>query len=347
MPVLGVGGVVELRRELPPPIVIGAETARHHVDGLEISENGYWGGDKIWIWGPKGLPFDLNRDGRPDTTGGFGMFFGSRYGLYGSRAARLTSGASKWFGSEPPFQTQVLPGIQKGAELFISRDSLDRISFYLTLEAALDASPANKLKIFPVDFDKLLLAPVGSTGYRERLQPAYSDVAAFRFEQNESEALLTKITDKAVPEPIGDEDDRPWRFVGQMDEWSLELSSSEVDTTALGQGFNEGTRALVSGGGRLSFFVDRLMNDQSADTAFLARLLILLEQGCKAEASFKLAPSSSSLDSEESYGKMHAADLSYRAELLLVRTAVDTRFDDAIRGGADFVTIGRIKLVID
>jgi hypothetical protein len=346
MPVLGVGGVLELRRELPNAVAVSPAAVRTHVNAIDLSEDGFWTGDAVWVWGPRGLPFDLNNDGRPDLRGGFGMFFGSALGLYGARAARLQSGASKWFGPEPPFQTPADQPNLTGAQLFVFRDSLDRLSFYRTLADALDGEPEERLPVYPADFGLLLIAPAGGPGYQERLAPAYPDLAAYRFPEGDSEQRLEQITTAALPEPAGDDDTRPWRFLAEMDEWELELNAAEVDTTALGQRFGESTRALVTGGGRINFFINRFETEYETDATFVARLLTLLDKGCKAEATFKLTRPSPKHEYRAGYSRLPQTGSAYKAELMFTRNSVSTRADDVIRGSANFVTVGRIKLAL-
>lgn len=346
MPVLGAGGVLELRRELPSPVVVSPAAVRPHVNALDISEDGFWTGDTVFVWGPRGLPFDLNGDGRPDLRGGFGMFFGSTLGLYGPRAARLQSGSSKWFGPEPPFQSPEIPDEVDRIELFIFRDNLDRISFYRTLEGALDGEPEDRLEFFPVDFGLMLIAPAGSTGYQERLAPTYPDLTAFRFPESESDLRLEQISQAAIPEPIGDDDDRPWYFIAEMDEWSLELSSTEIDTTALGQRFGESVRAMVTGGGQLNFYMNRFETETEVDGTYVSRLLTLLDKGCKAEAAFSLGPAAPQYEYQPDYRRLPQKNGAYKAELVFTRNSINTRAGDFIRGSATFVTVGRIKLAL-
>lgn len=346
MPVLGVGGVMELRRELPAAVAVSPAAVRQHVRSIDLTEDGFWTGDAVWCWGPRGVPFDLDEDGRPDLRGGFGMFFGSALGLYGARAARLQSGASKWFGPEPPFQTPAGQAVTEGVELFIFRDSLDRISFYRTLEQALNGDPADRLEIFPVDFGLLLITPIGAAGYQERLAPALPDLRSYRFPEGDSEQRLEQITTAALPEPTGEDDDRPWRFFAEMDEWSLELSSSEIDTTALGQRFGESVRAMVTGGGQLNFYMNRFETEHEVDGTYITRLLTLLDRGCKVEATFSLAPAAPDHEYQPGYRRLPQSSAAYKAELMFTRNSVNTRAQDLIRGSATFVTVGRIKLAL-
>lgn len=347
MPVLGAGGVLELRRELPPPVVVSPESVRPHANVIDVSQEGYWTGDQVFVWGPRGLPFDLNGDGRPDLIGGFGMFFGSKLGLYGPRAARLVSGNSKWFGPEHPFRTPDDPTRLDRAELYVFRDSLDRLAFYRTLQEALDGEATGRLEIFPVNFRLLLISPVGATGYQSRLAPTFPELDRYRFPPGISERRLEQVSTAALPAPEGDADDRPWVFVAEMDEWNLELTADDIDTTALGEAFGESTRALVTGGGSMNFFINRFQYDNQVDAIFLTRLLTLLAQGCKAEARFALTTKASPYEVRPNERRLPKANTAYKAELILVANAVDTRASDLIRGSARFVTVGRIKLSLD
>lgn len=346
MPVLGVGGVLELRRELPEPVLVSPDALASHANALSVSTEGFWTGDKVWVWGPLGLPFDLNGDELPDVTGGWGMFFGSRYLLYGQRAARITEGTSKWFGDEYPFRAPEIEGLVDRTELYIYRDSLDRLSFYRTLNGALGGETSERLQLFNVDFRLLLIAPAGSTGYQQRLEPVYPELQLYRLEDGVSEIPISTASSAAIPEPEGDAADRPWVFVTEMDDWSLELSAEDIDITSMGERFSESTRALVTGGGQLNFFVNRHQREGEIDATYLARLLILLEQGSTAEAIFNVTKARVEATNRTNDRRLPTADVSYKAKLLLTSSVTDTAADDVIRGSARFVTVGRTRLHI-
>lgn len=346
MPVLGVGGVLEFRRELPEPVLVSPDAAALHVNGINVNDEGFWTGDKVWVYGPRGLPFDLNEDGLPDVQGGWGMFFGSKYGLYGARKTRLTSGAAKWFGSEAPFRSAPVPGLVDRTELYVYRDELDRLSFYTSFADALRGDTEARLTLFPVDFRFLLIAPVGSTGYQQRLEPTYPEIETYRLPPERTEIRLSAVSTAALPEPTGYEADRPWTFVAEMDEWSLELDATSIETTGLGDRFGENTKALVTGGGQVDFFVNRHQTSTESDSTFLAQLLITLEEASKAEAIFNVTTKAADAPSMNGNRRLPIANVAYRAQLLLVSCVTNTAADDLIRGSARFVTVGRIRLDI-
>jgi hypothetical protein len=346
MPVVGHGGALELRRELPEPVLFSPEAVAAHVSAVDVGSEGFWTGDKVWVWGARGLPLDLNGDGEPDITSGWGVFYGSRYRLHPTRRARLTSGAAKWFGTEPPFQNAASPGTVDRLELYVYRDSLDRLSFYRTFNEALGGESADRLTFYPVDFRCMLLAPAGSTGYQQRLEPTYPELEGYRLPADRSAIPLSQASNAALPEPTGEDDDRPWVFAAEMESWTLELDASEVETTGIGERYGESTRAMVTGGGTLNFFVNRNQNADEADAIYLAQLLIVLEQGSSAEAIFRVTRKHPYASTAPGSRRLPTNNVSYKAKLLLTNTATDTTADDVIRGSARFITVGRIRLDI-
>lgn len=348
MPVLGAGGVLELRRELPPPTLVSTEGVVSHANALDFSPEGYWTGDTVWVWGPVGLPFDLNGDELPDVTSGWGMFFGSKYLLYGQRKTRLTNGTKKWFGPEDPFRRAPIEGVTDRIELYVYRDELDRLSFYRTFADALGGDPDDRIPFYAVDFRFLLIAPAGSPGYQERLEPAYPELGSYRLPEGDIAIPLTRVTTAALPEPTGPDDIRPWMFVAEMEDWSLELDAADLDTTGIGERFGEATRARVTGGGQLNFFINRHQSTTETDAMFLARLLITLEQGSTAEAVFHVThKASTSVPYQPGYRRLPSANVAYKSSLLLTNCVTNTAADDVIRGSARFVTVGRIRLDIN
>ena len=346
MAVLGVGGILELRRELPETVLLSAAAVNASANAMDVGTDAIWTGDKVWVWGPVGLPFDLNGDGEPDVRSGWGMFYGSQYLLYGERRRRLTSGSAKWFGPEAPFKAPEIAGLTDRIALYVFRDQLDRISFYRTMNAALGGEPEDRLAFFAVDFRLLLVAPEGSTGYQQRLEPAYPALANYRLPEDTTEVTLSSVTNAAIPEPQGPDSNRPWVFVGEMEDWTLELDAREVDINGIGERFGESTRAMVTGGGSLNFFFNRYQNGAEIDATYLARLLITLEQGSAAEAIFNVTSKKSDIGLPAGYRRDPTANVSYRSKLLLVSSATNTAADDLIRGSARFVTVGRVRLDI-
>jgi len=87
MALLGRGGILEISREWPDPIVQDSSTLNSSAskNSFNLSSNGYWLGDHIYIAADRGVPFDLNNDGYADCPDGHGFYFGSKWDLGPSR----------------------------------------------------------------------------------------------------------------------------------------------------------------------------------------------------------------------------------------------------------------------
>ena len=57
MAVLGIEGIVRLRREAPDPIVISSSTLRGDIDVFVLNTQDYWSGDEVYLYTEQGLPF--------------------------------------------------------------------------------------------------------------------------------------------------------------------------------------------------------------------------------------------------------------------------------------------------
>ena len=72
MAVLGVNGIVRLRREAPDPLVLPQVAMRPDIDVFLVRNQDYWNGDEVRLFSPDGLP--LSTDALPN---GVGCYFGS------------------------------------------------------------------------------------------------------------------------------------------------------------------------------------------------------------------------------------------------------------------------------
>lgn len=134
-----------------------------------------------------------------------------------------------------------------------------------------------------------------------------------------------------------------WSSVSDLKDYSLELEAQAVDVTGIGMKFGESVKSLVTGGGRLSFMVERRQSLDS-DPVALARLLLMTERGCKAHAQFWVLANRPPDQCYIQGGARASGDLYYEADLLIAGISLNVAPEDFIAGAAQFVTVGEIRL---
>lgn len=348
MAVLGVNGIVRLRREAPDPLVLPQVAMRPDIDVFLVRNQDYWNGDEVRLFSPDGLP--LSTDALPN---GVGCYFGSVWEL-GSNRNHVSSESDNYYQSDSAyFYNRGAP--INSATYYIYRDQLDRISFYTTRAAALAGSTANRIDLRSLAFDFLVVSAAGTEEYDNAIAECVAAAGDYRFSDFRDEVTLASICDYAplYEQPVAgtteyDNADLqprrwingfPWLIQGQLQQWSIELNAENIDTTAVGQTFGDNIKSIVSGGGSFDFIVERTTNEGSYDSTALMQLLLLTEKGSKAEAEFYMINAR-----PESCGQLAPGDLYYKCDILITNSAVNTRADEIIVGTAKFVTTGSIEL---
>lgn len=364
MPVLGSRGKLWLRREAPDIVVLSTGAVHYGNNSVYINNQGYWSGDEVSLTCALGLPINFG-DG-VSCPDGHAFYAGSDW-LIGSNRSHVLSDEDAFYADESDFiylrEDDV--GLNDIASFFIYRDQLDRISFYLTQEAALRGSRADRVPLEKVDFGSLLVSPWGTADYQNALLLCAQELDGGDYQNSDiqDEVTLQSICDTAPTyqsiEAGNDEYDNAdvsprsninrtpdrniWTVQGDLREWSLNLTSQEVDTTALGERYGESIKALVTGGGTFDFLVSRrVAKDHDGftmnDSSLLLRLLMMTEKGCSADAQFWM------VDNQEELGRLLPGDLFYETRMMITSVAINTRAGDLIAGSANFVTIGQIDL---
>lgn len=250
MPVLGVGGVVKLIRELPDAVTLSSSALQSSVNSIELSNPEYWSGDEVQISSPAGLPIDTASDG-PDCPDGHAMYQGSAWYL-GSNRSHIANNDDLFYDTtegDPFYMRQEECGLTTSETFYIYRDQLDRISFYTSRAAALAGALNDRIPLFNVDYGSLTITPRVYTG---------------------SPGGISAL----------------WLVQCDLRSWTLNLSAPEVDTTAVGEKYGEAVKSIINGGGTFDFLVDRNASETEHDSTTLMRLLLLTEKGCKAQAQF-------------------------------------------------------------
>ena len=152
-----------------------------------------------------------------------------------------------------------------------------------------------------------------------------------------------------------------WTLMMDVREWSLETDAPSVDTTGVGEKYGEAVKSLVTGGGSVEFFVDRkCFTNEAEDMAsmYLMQLLLMTQmEGCKAHAKFYVINRTfdcsedtiTTCDGNPNTGhhanrQVHGS-LWYETDILVTRSAVNTRPAELVAGTANFVTTGELKLL--
>lgn len=353
MAVLGIEGIVRLRREAPDPLLINVSTLRGDINVFVLNTQDYWSGDEVYLYAEQGLPFSGQCSlGVAMYQGGYWDVGPNRQHIADETDAFYTTDAARFYCGA---------GTQSGT-YFIYRDQLNRISLYNDYCAAVNGDPGGRIDLAQYDFQSMLMAPAGTEEYNNALTECVAAVGQYRFSDARDEATLESICDFA-PEyasPVAgttEYDDAnltprrwvngfPWVLLCELQEWSLELDSSAIDTTQVGEKFGESVKSIVTGGGKFDFLVgdakSSSTDDQPVDPSYLMQLMMMTERGAKAEAEFWMMRTRASTGCSQ----LARGGLYYKTNLLVTNIAVNVRATDVIVGSASFVTSGEIALKI-
>jgi len=354
MAVLGHGGRLKLRREAPEPLVLSPDALHLQSSSLMVSNPAYWSGDPVTLVADRGLPIALEDDA-PACPDGYAMYGGSDW-LIPPHKPHMEDDDSPFYledDNAPFYVNEDAVGDVSSATYYIYRDQLDRISFYTSRAAALRGNPQDRMQLYRVDFGSLILAPFGTLDYQNALAVCAGDLGDYKSGDAIDEVTLKSVCSYApdYQSPAADDTDYSnaslstlkgldWLIQADLREWSLTLTASEVDTTAVGERFGDAVKSIVTGGGTMDFLINRAdFGDGHQDSTALLALVLLLEKGCKASAQFVMVGGRPETDSH-----LLAGDLYYESQLLITSNAINTRADDIIAGSLNFVTVGEIAL---
>lgn len=352
MAVLGTNGIVRFRREAPSPLVIPSSALRADIDSLIVRNQDFWNGDEVRIQAPNGLP--LSVEALPE---GVGCYFGSFYEL-GANRIHVTSETDEYYVSNDDSVKFYSQGTPVNSQIYyIYRDRLDRISFYTTRAHALSGLPENRVDLRQLDFRYIILSVTGTEDYDNAMAECIAAAGEYRLSDVTDEVTLESICDfpplflqptagtaeydNAELSPRRWINGFPWIIQGCIAEWSVELSSEGINTTAVGDKFGENIKSVVTGGGRFDFDIDRKASNDSYDSTALMQLLLLTEKGCKAKAQFYMI---FGRETSQSMPELLPGDLFYECDILITNSAINTRAGEIIVGSANFVTTGAIEL---
>lgn len=156
MAVLGVGGKIMLKRELPTPAQVSP--ADHHLasNSFVVDDLAFWTGDQVTLTSSRGLTFDDPSIGgsRAACPDGYGIYAGGTWPL-GPGSSHLQNDSSVFYSNNDSrnfYTTASAVGQITTATYYIYRDQLDRISFYTTPAGAFRGGNADRVPMYSVDF---------------------------------------------------------------------------------------------------------------------------------------------------------------------------------------------------
>lgn len=358
MAILGRGGRLRLKREAPEPTVLRPGNINTLTDSIYMRNPAFWSGDTVTLTCANGLPIDADTDG-PDCPDGYAVYYGSDW-YQGSNRSHITTNNDPFYkatNSAQFYMREQECGLLIEKTCFIYRDQLDRISFYETRAEALNGEPSTRIPLYKVDFNGLIVAATSSSEYQNAMTECSQQIGDYQFSDVQDEVSLESICDidfqpSEPPSWITEYDEAyvssgpysnsaEWIIQANLKEWTLNLSSPEVDTTSVGDRFGDSVKALVTGGGSMDFIIERQnIGDSYQDSTGLLHLLLLIEKGCKADAEFWITQNRAA---SECQGRL-PGDLFYETQLMVTSVAVNTRPDEIVAGSLNFVTVGQIAL---
>jgi hypothetical protein len=333
MAVLGVEGTVDLSREWPSPTIVDCNRITGGaIAGLDVTEPGFWSGDRVLVFCERGIPFDSTGDGNPDCPTGYGFYGSDQYVLGPAILSRLKGNG--FYGNpatsaiRPFYEVGDRVGLVKQIDAYVHRDAMDNLSFYANELAAINGAGGDALiPLFSVDFGKLVIASYSSNlDYQQFLAGVAADIFNGEISAElDEEPLLDLPAD--IEEIVNNPDVRGWKRQGDLTDWVFEMDAGQLDQTSVGDIFGEYAKGVLSGSGSFNAIFSNNQIREEAASGDILKFLTLTARGAKAKARFKM-------DS-----------VFYEADILFFKTQVNTVVDDVIKLSAEFISTGSVRVV--
>jgi hypothetical protein len=307
MTVLGAGGQLVLRRQRPSPVTITASVSGidPDINSIVVADERIWDGDEVTLTAARGLPFNISDQGIP---GGLEL-----------PIPDCPDGYNMYSGG-PWLVSSVRNHIQFNDSKFYRTNNT--VPFYVTA-AGVGLTTTVTYFVYKDQLDRISFYTTRAAALRGAQEDR---IPLFRVDFGQ---LSLQVVIR----------NRDWRFQGKLVEWQLNLTASEVDTTALGERFGDAVKSLVTGGGSLNFLIDRTDLQNEHDSTFLLNLLLIVQRGSEAEAEFWMIP-----DRDPAADFLLPGRLYYQANIMITAQALNTRATEIIAGSVDFVTVRDVAL---
>ena len=324
MAILGLSGMLELVREYPDPQTFLPSGLNKRLDAIQTRGTAFSTGDRVLLFCERGLPTRR-------TPAGMAQWAGVGYNDLGPTRQHIANDASPfWLDDDTAPHWEELESTDIVQEwYYIHIDEFDRVSFYSTMEQAMEGDARFRLPIARVAWGELLMAATP--------QDPYILNAATNGDETYDDLPYDYAEIGIVNDQLKELFKREWSFACSLREWSFETNSAAIDTTPIGVRFGEAVKSIVTATGNLDFMVRRQDNGWSGLKTM--RLALLVDKGSVAHARFVLTP-----DDAESCGT--GRSIYYEADLLVTTCSLSARLDDALVGSAAFATTGPVSLKI-
>lgn len=356
MAVLGYGGRLRLKREVPEPTTVKPDDIHIGSNSIFVQNPAFWSGDQVTLACDKGLPIDSASNG-PDCPDGYATYSGSDWKI-GENRNHLQDNASAFYKASNSSQFYMRTeecGLTISGRYYIYRDQLDRLSFYSNQVDALNGVVNNRIQLHKVDFGEMIISASGFAEYENAAATCVVEAGEYRFSDAQDSSSLASICDSSPSYGSAEYDNADlyprsyvdagsggsmWMIQCGLSDWTLNLSSPEVDTTAVGERFGESIKSVITGGGTMDFLVERERATDESDSTFLMQLLLMAEKGSKADAELWMIQS----DQASQSNNLLPGGLYYKTSLLVTSIAINVRASNLIVGSLNYVTVGDIAL---
>jgi len=355
MTLLGRNGILELRREWPPPMILSPDAIDTSASKIFIGNDGYWTGDRVIIAVAGGLPIDVDGDGYADNPDGHGIYFGSRYEL-GPERVHLTSNSSSFYGAaDELFYTSIASvGLTETYDAYISLSDSGRAKLYTTELAAYNETEEDSVEFRNVKINNMIIAPypynnenINYSEYVNTIKAIAHQLKHQVLEESSQELSCFISIPSEITSLYNDSTLQVWRTQCDLTEWALNIDATTIDTMAIGEVFGDKVKSTVSGSGTCQFFVNNsnksmgINGERYQPSVGMLRLVMLTRQGSKAKGKFYLYRNGSASNTQPGQGLYHECNI------LFNRSTLDTRAGELITGSVDFVTTGEIALRLE
>ena len=265
MALLGTGGILELSREWPEPMALTSAAINFTATPQTISlgNDRYWSGDRVLLHFPDGSPYD---GGNP---AGRAMYFGSIYELSASKA-HVTALDDQYYQASNSVLFYDTSAVQNTASGYIYIDPLGRIRLFTDELSARNLNTANEKALSLISAGNFVVTRYSTNStYTAAVASAANSIQPLTL-PSASQPLEDVLTVPAGFAVVSDDpDQRGWLFQCDLEDWALDIDSSSLDMTAIGETFGEQVKALVRGAGTMQFVANHRYESGEQDSLTL------------------------------------------------------------------------------